>query len=189
VPVASLLSLPFALKRLPGPLPRTRFFFIPHPGAAACDRDAKEKTSQNNKPMEKNMKTNKQETTKSEITQIPQATPRTGYYQNIMPVLSRDGETVFVFLPGEMTVVEPANRFKGLLGIKYEPKAPTDRSELKTRYGFHARVRLGISQDGQWVTIYLPGNMGKVVNHVNAYNHIFGIPYEKKVKAEAKAVA
>lgn len=135
------------------------------------------------------MKTNKQESTKTEATPITQATPRTGFYQNIMPILARDGETVIIRLPGEMMIFEPANRFKGLLGIKYEPKAPVDRSELKTRYGFHARVRLGLSQDGQWVTIYLPGNMGRIVNHVNAYKHIFGIPYEKKVRAEAQAVA
>lgn len=135
------------------------------------------------------MKTNKQESTKIETTEVPQiiqSTQRTGYYQNIMPVLSRDGENVYLFLPGEMMVVEPANRFKGLLGIPYTPKAPTERTELKTRYGFHARVRLGFSPDRQWVTVYLPGNMGRVVNHVNAYNHIFGVPYEKKAKREAQ---
>ena len=133
------------------------------------------------------MKTNKQETTKTEVTQI---NPRTGFYTNIMPVLGRDGETVFIFLPGEMTIIEHANRFKGLLGIKYTPKAPTEKpAEARTRYGFHARVRVGLSQDGQWVTLYLPGNMGKVVNHVNAYFHIFGVPYEKKAKREAQAVA
>jgi hypothetical protein len=144
------------------------------------------------KPLEKTMKTNKQEITTIETalsTQTLPSTQRTGFFQNIMPVLGKDGETVYLFLPGEMTIAEPANRFKGLLGIPYTPKSPTERSELKTRYGFHAKIRIGLSQDKQWVTIYLPGNLGRIVNHINAYNYLFGIPYEKKTRVEAKAVA
>ena len=47
------------------------------------------------------MKTNKQETTKPEVTQ---STQRTGFYTNIMPVLGKTGEYVYFFLPGEITI-------------------------------------------------------------------------------------
>lgn len=123
------------------------------------------------------MKTNKQENTNQTTTQ---ATQRTGFYTNIMPVLGKTGEYVYFFLPGEITITEHANRFKGLLGIDYTPKAPGEKKEFVPRLGLHAKIRVGLSQDGQWVTIYLPGNMGKISNHVNAYKHIFKVPYEKK---------
>jgi hypothetical protein len=83
----------------------------------------------------------------------------------------------------EITIIEHANRFKGLLGLEYTPKAPSEKREYIPRPGLHAKIRLGLSKDGQWVTVYLPGNMGKISNHVNAYKHIFKVAYEKKTKA------
>lgn len=123
------------------------------------------------------MRTNNQEITTAENAMAPQ---RAGFFTNIMPVLGRDGETVYFFLPGEMTVTEHMNRFKGLLGLDYTPKAPLERGLSRKRYGFFAKVRVGLSQDGEWVTVYLPGNLGKIVNHRNAYLHAFKLPYEKK---------
>jgi hypothetical protein len=148
------------------------------------ERDENEKTSQNLKTNGEIMNTNKQETPKTE------GSPRTGFYTNIMPVLGRDGETLYFFLPGEMTVIEHVNRFKGLLGIDYTPKMPSvEKLAARQRYGLHAKVRVGLSEDGQWVTVYLPGNMGRISNHINAYFHALKHPYEKKVKADAQAVA
>ena len=119
------------------------------------------------------MNTNKQETPKTEGSQ-----QRTGFYTNIMPVLGRDGETLYFFLPGETTVIEHVNRFKGLLGIEYTPKAPAgEKSPTRQRYGLHAKVRVGISEDRQWITLYLPGNMGRISNHVNAYK--LNRPFER----------
>ena len=76
-----------------------------------------------------------------------------------------------------------------MLGIAYTPKAPAEKGEFKPRYGLYAKVRIGLSEDHQWVTVYLPSNMGKIVNHINAYKHIFGVAYEKKAKSDTKAVA
>ena len=128
------------------------------------------------------MKTNNTETKTTNV--IPAIKQQTGFYTNLMPILSKSGEHVLFFLPGEIVVTEHVNRFKGLLGIEYTPKAPSqEKREYAVRTGLQAKVRMGLSPDGQWVTLYLPGNMGKVSNHVNAYKHIFKIPYEKKTKA------
>jgi len=69
----------------------------------------------------------------------------------------------------------------------------SDRTVLKThaaiirgitpRLGLQAKIRFGLSKDGQWVTLYLPGNMGKISNHINAWKHILKVPYEKKNQA------
>ena len=56
------------------------------------------------------------------------------------------------------------------------------KEAVKAR-GLQAKIRLSLSADGQWVTVYLPGNMGRISNHRNAYLHILGLPYEKKSKA------
>ncbi len=111
-------------------------------------------------------------------------TQRAGFHANVMPVLSKDGEYVYFFLP-DMTVVEYANRFKGLLGIEYTPKAKEERSKPTPRSGLHAKVQLSLSQNKEWVTIYLPGNLGKISNHVNAYKSIFKVEYTKKERAVA----
>ncbi len=111
-------------------------------------------------------------------------TARAGFFTNIMPSLGKTGEYVYFFLPGEITITEHVNRFKGLLGLEYTPKAPAvEKREYIPRLGLQAKIRLGVSKDGQWVTIYLPGNMGQIRNHRNAYMHILGLPYEKKSKA------
>ena len=129
------------------------------------------------------MKTNKQEITNQEVTPSKE---RAGFVTNIMPVLSKNEEYVYFFLPGDMTIVEHANRLKGVLGIPYTPKAASsEKREYAPRTGLHAKVRIFKSQDGQWVTVVLPGNMGKIVNHINAYKYAFKLPYEKKVKAVA----
>ena len=125
------------------------------------------------------MKTNAQETNQ----EATQATQRTGFYTNIMPVLGKTGEYVYFFLPGEITITEHANRFKGLLGIDYTPKTPGEKKEFVPRLGLHAKIRISISKDGEWVTLYLPGNMGKISNHSNAYRYIFKQPYSKKTQA------
>jgi len=132
------------------------------------------------------MKTNAQEIKQTETKQAeaaPNTKPYTGFNMSIMPVLSKSGEHVLFFLPGDITITEHANRFKGLMGLPYTPKAPVEKTEYKPRLGMHAKIRVGISQDGQWVTLYLPGNMGRISNHINAYKHIFKIPYEKKTRA------
>ena len=127
------------------------------------------------------MKTNMNETNTQTVKPINE---RTGFNTSIMPVLGKTGEYVYFFLPGDITITEHANRFKGLLGIEYTPKAPaTEKREHSPRLGLQAKIRLGLSNDGQWVTIYLPGNMGRITNHRNAYMHIFKIAYEKKAKA------
>ena len=129
------------------------------------------------------MKTNEQKSTQTEVNQ--NVRQLTGFNTSIMPVLSKNGEHVYFFLPGEITITEHSNRFKGLLGLPYTPKAPAEKTEFKPRLGMHAKIRVGLSKDGQWVTLYLPGNMGRISNHVNAYKHIFKIPYEKKPRAVA----
>ena len=128
------------------------------------------------------MKTNEQEIKQTEVTQTTQ---RTGFNTSIMPVLSKNGEHVFFFLPGEITICEHSNRFKGLLGLPYTPKAVTEKTEFKPRLGMHAKIRVGLSEDGQWVTLYLPGNMGTIRNHRHAYLHIFKVPYTKKTRVAA----
>lgn len=125
-------------------------------------------------------------TTKNEIkTQaVEQNKERAGFITNVMPVLGKTGEYLYFFLPGDITITDNANRFKGLLGIEYTPKAPTtEKREFVPRPGLHAKIRIGLSKDGQWVTVYLPGNMGKIVNHRNAYLYVLGLPYEKKTQA------
>lgn len=133
------------------------------------------------------MKSNEQKTNQIETNQNTK--PYAGFNMSVMPVLSKDGEYVRFFLPGEITITEHANRFKGLLGLSYTPKAPTapmvEKGDYKPRLGLNAKIRVGISKDGQWVTLYLPGNMGRISNHVNAYKHIFKLPYEKKSRAVA----
>ncbi|MGK5087331.1 hypothetical protein WDW86_07215 [Bdellovibrionota bacterium FG-2] len=127
------------------------------------------------------MKTNQNETKNQAIEQNKE---RAGFITNVMPVLGKTGEYVYIFLPGEITITEHVNRFKGLLGIEYTPKAPaTEKREFVPRLGLQAKVSMALSQDGQWVTIYLPGNMGRIVNHRHAYMHILGLPYEKKSRA------
>lgn len=109
---------------------------------------------------------------------------RAGFITNVMPVLSKSGEYLYYFLPGEVTITEHVNRLKGLLGIDYTPKAGNaEKREFVPRAGLHAKIRIGLSQDGQWVTVYLPGNLGKIVNHRNAYLYALGLPYEKKSRA------
>jgi hypothetical protein len=125
------------------------------------------------------MKTIAQETKQ----EVAPATQRTGFYTNIMPVLGKTGEYVYFFLPGELIITEHVNRLKGLLGIDYTPKTPGEKKEFVPRLGLHAKIRIGLSKDGQWVTLYLPGNMGKISNHVNAWKHILGVPYTKKNQA------
>ncbi len=113
-----------------------------------------------------------------------QSKERTGFSTSIMPVLSKTGEYIHFFLPGDIVITEHANRFKGLLGLEYTPKAQTtEKREYAPRVGLHAKIRVGLSRDAQWVTIFLPGNMGRIVNHRNAYMHALGLPYEKKAKA------
>lgn len=127
------------------------------------------------------MKTNKNEI-KNQPVEISKE--RTGFNTSIMPVMGKTGEYVYFFLPGDITITEHVNRFKGLLGIEYTPKAPaTEKREYSPRLGLQAKIRLSLSADGQWVTVYLPGNMGRISNHRNAYLHILGLPYEKKSKA------
>ncbi len=111
-------------------------------------------------------------------------TERSGFYTKVMPVLSKDGEYIYFFL-GDMTVTEHANRFKGLLGIEYTPKQQGEKSKPTRRTGLHATIELSLSKNKEWITIYLPGNLGKISNHVNAYKHIFGVEYTKKSKAAA----
>ena len=129
------------------------------------------------------MKTNEQKSTPTEVTQ--NVRQLTGFNTSIMPVLSKNGEHVYYFLPGDITICEHSNRFKGLLGFPYTPKAPAEKTEFKPRLGMHAKIRVGLSKDGQWVTIYLPGNMGRISNHINAFKHIFKIPYQKVTRAVA----
>ena len=69
--------------------------------------------------------------------------------------------------------------------LKVAPKAPAERMQARKRYGFFAKIRIGLSQDSEWVTLYLPGNLGRIVNHRNAYLHAFKLPYEKKQRAIA----
>jgi len=54
------------------------------------------------------MKTNEQEIKQTEVIQTTQ---RTGFNTSIMPVLSKNGEHVFYFLPGDITICEHSNRF------------------------------------------------------------------------------
>jgi hypothetical protein len=97
------------------------------------------------------MKTNKNET-KSETVESTQERP--GFYTNIMPVLGKTGEYVYFFLPGDITITEHVNRFKGLLRLEYTPKAPsTEPREYTPKLGLQAKVRVGVSKDGQWVTV------------------------------------
>ena len=113
------------------------------------------------------MKTNQNET-KNQAAE--QSKERTGFSTSAMPVLGKTGEYLYFFLPGDIVITEHANRFKGLLGIAYTPKpASAEKRESSPRLGLHAKIRVGISKDGQWVTVYLPGNMGRITNHRNAY--------------------
>lgn len=126
------------------------------------------------------MKANKQE---NQVKVGSQGKERSGFIANVMPVMGKTGEYVYFFLPGEMTITENANRFKALLGISYTPKSKAaQRPEYQPRAGLHAKVRIGLSEDGQWVTLYLPGSLGKICNHVNAYKHIFGIEYTRRAQ-------
>lgn len=133
------------------------------------------------------MKSNEQKNT--QIQTIQNAKPFAGFNMSVMPVLSKDGEYVRFFLPGEITITEHVNRVKGLLKLPYTPKAPTvpmaERGDYKPRLGLNAKIRIGLSEDGEWVTLYLPGNMGRIRNHVNAYKYLFKAPYEKKSRAVA----
>lgn len=118
----------------------------------------------------------------TEETQVPS---RPGFYFNAMPVLSKDKNYVRFFI-GDMSITEHANRFKGLLGLEYTKKEPaTERQEFTPRAGLHAKIKVFLSDDKEWVSIVLPGNLGRIRNHVNAYKHIFGVSYEKKAKAAA----
>ncbi|MEO5970808.1 MAG: hypothetical protein ABIQ95_12850 [Bdellovibrionia bacterium] len=84
-------------------------------------------------------------------------------------------------------MTETANRFKALLGLPFEgPEKTFDLKMQGPKLGFSARARIEVSPNREWVTIYLPNNMGRICNHVNAYKHIFGIPYEKKAPSSAK---
>jgi hypothetical protein len=126
------------------------------------------------------MKTNESEI-KSESVEMNRR--RAGFNASIMPVMGKTEEFVYFFLPGDITITEHANRFKGLLGIEYTPKNPsTEKREYTPRLGLHAKIRLSLSRDGQWVTVYLPGNMGRITHHRNAYLHLLSIPYQKKSK-------
>jgi hypothetical protein len=133
------------------------------------------------------MKSNEQKNSQIETNQNTK--PAAGFNMSVMPFLSKDGEYVRFFLPGEITITEHANRFKGLLKLPYTPKTPTtpiaDRGDYKPRLGLNAKIQVGLSRDGEWVTLYLPGNMGRIRNHVNAYKHLFKVPYEKKSRAVA----
>ncbi len=121
--------------------------------------------------------------TETQVVQENSAPVKTGFYMNAMPIVSKANDLVFFFLPGDMVITEHANRFKGLLGLEYTPRTPsTEKREYFPRIGFQAKIRIGLSSDGQWVTIYLPGNMGQIRNHRNAYLRAFGLPYERKVK-------
>lgn len=112
------------------------------------------------------------------------AAPRNGFYTNVMPVLGKTGEYVHYFLPGDVVITEHANRFKGLLGIPYTPKAPSvEKKEFTPRVGLQAKVRIGLSKDGQWVTVFLPAGMGRISSHINAFKYLFKVPYERKTKA------
>lgn len=127
------------------------------------------------------MKSKTQETKLEAPKQNPVAS---GFITNVMPVLGKTGEYVYFFLPGDITITEHANRIKGVLGIEYTPKSkPTERREYQPQLGLHARIqRITLSQDGEWVTIHLPGRLGKICNHINAYNFIFQRPYVKKAQ-------
>ena len=157
-----------------GPEHASLFFHL-HPGAALCPGMQRKNIPKITNQTEKNMKTNTQENKQIETNQpvaAPTGKPYTGFNMSVMPVLSKTGEHILFYLPGDITITEHVNRFKGLLGLSYTPKAPTERSaerqDFTPRLGMHAKVRVGLSKDGQWVTLYLPGNM-KVSNHVNAY--------------------
>ena len=127
------------------------------------------------------MKTNQNET-KNQVAE--QTKERSGFVASTMPVLGKTGEYLYFFLPGDITITEYANRFRGLLGLAYTPKAQTaEKREYVPRLGLQAKIRVSLSKDGQWVTIYLPGNMGRITHHRNAYLHAMGLPYEKKSRA------
>ncbi|MBS1983214.1 MAG: hypothetical protein JST16_03500 [Bdellovibrionales bacterium] len=132
------------------------------------------------------MKTKNNQPNQESITEQAPVPTRPGFHINVMPVLSKDGNYVRFFL-GDMTVTEHANRFKGLLGMEYERKEASERTqEFTPRVGLHAKVRIFLSQDREWVSVVLPGNLGRISNHINAYKYIFKVPYEKK---GAKAAA
>lgn len=124
------------------------------------------------------------ETNNQSNTEQAQSTGRPGFYINVMPVLSKDTNYVRFFV-GDMTVTEHANRFKGLLGLEYTKKEAAEKQEYTPRAGLHAKVKVFLSDDKEWVTVVLPGNLGRIRNHANAYKHIFGVPYEKKAKKAA----
>lgn len=127
---------------------------------------------------------NKPENVQAQQANGEATTPRTGFYTNTMPVLGKTGEYVHYFLPGDVVITEHANRYKGLLGIPYTPKAQSaEKKEFTPRAGLHAKIRIGLSRDGQWVTVFLPAGMGRISNHVNAFKHIFKVPYERKARA------
>jgi hypothetical protein len=128
----------------------------------------------------KNMETNTQQSKQQQA----QSNERPGFYINVMPVLSKDGNYVRFFI-GDMTITEHANRFKGLMGLAYTPKETGEKQEYIPRVGLHAKVKVFLSNDKEWVTVALPGNLGRIRNHVNAYKHIFGVAYEKKAKKAA----
>lgn len=132
------------------------------------------------------MKTKNQQSDQEPTNGQASTSTRPGFHLNVMPVLSKDGNYVRFFL-GDMTVTEHANRFKGLLGMEYVKKEATERTpEFTPRVGLHAKVRVFLSQDREWVSVVLPGNLGRISNHINAYKYIFKVPYEKK---GAKAAA
>jgi hypothetical protein len=161
----------------------THRFFLSASRRCAVIRDAAKKHPKTSNQWRKHMKTKDQEIKQTDVNQNTK--PITGFNMSIMPVLSKNGEHVYFFLPGEISICEHSNRFKGLLGFPYTPKSPSEKSEFRPRLGLAAKVRVGLSQDGQWVTIYLPGNMGRISNHINAYKHIFKVPYEKKTRVAA----
>lgn len=52
--------------------------------------------------------------------------------------------------------------------------------------GFFGKVRAFLSQDGEYLTIVLPGNM-LVRKHVNFFKAILGVPYKPKAQANEPA--
>jgi hypothetical protein len=101
--------------------------------------------------------------------------------------LTKDGEAIVHLLPGDGTITMRANFYKSIFGAAYTTKAKSDQTRPPRRYGFNARPKVYISQDGEYLIHQVPGF--RVARHVNFYKSLLGIEFTSKSQTSQKKKA
>lgn len=106
----------------------------------------------------KNQNTNQNQTNRSQ-----------GFTSDVK-VFFNDGYLTHIIDAGSIRIREHENRYKGLLGLSYEPK----KSKSPFSYtGALARTQIFLSRDKNWIIHRFPG--GIVRKHVNFYRTVMKI--------------